>query len=75
VIYNGLLFFYFIKKMGSACSVINDTEFTVWMYDEINYQCLVPAITGILALISAGIGFAAFLSGAGVGALVGLGVA
>lgn len=53
--------------MGSTCSIVNDTEFDVWMYDGVNFQCLIPVVGGVLAVLTAGIGLAALGATAGVG--------
>lgn len=53
--------------MGSHCSIKNDTEFDVWMINEINYQCLIPVVSGVLAVLTAGVGLAALGASAGVG--------
>jgi hypothetical protein len=53
--------------MGSKCSIRNDTEYDVWMYNDVNYACLIPILTGIVGIITAGVGLAAVGVGAGVG--------
>lgn len=53
--------------MGSKCSIVNDTEFDVWIYNDVNFQCLVPVVGGVLAVLTAGIGLAALGASAGVG--------
>jgi len=53
--------------MGSNCSIKNDTEFDVWVYNDVNWKCLVPVVGGVLAVLTAGIGLAALGASAGVG--------
>lgn len=53
--------------MGSTCSIVNNTEFDVWIYDGVNYQCLIPVVGGVLAVLTAGVGLAALGASVGVG--------
>ena len=47
--------------MGSSCSILNDTEYEVWITDRINWPVLIGVSAGVAALLlSAGI-IAAFL--------------
>ena len=47
--------------MGSSCSILNDTEYEVWITDRINWPVLIGASAGVAALLlSAGV-IAAFL--------------
>lgn len=53
--------------MGSKCSIVNDTEYEVWIYNDVNYQCLIPVVGGVLAVLTAGVGLAALGASVGVG--------
>ena len=47
--------------MGSSCSILNDTEYDVWITDRINWPVLIGVSAGVSALLlSAGV-IAAFL--------------
>lgn len=52
--------------MGSSCSILNDTEFDVWVNHGVNWTVLIATVGGVAALLTAGIG--ALAIGAGVGA-------
>ena len=42
--------------MGSSCSILNDTEYEVWVTDRINWPVLIGVSAGVAALlISAGV--------------------
>lgn len=56
--------------MGSKCSIVNDTEYDVWMYNDVNYQCLIPTVGGVLAVLTAGVGLAALGASVGVGGVL-----
>ena len=61
--------------MGSSCSILNDTEYEVWVTDRINWPVLIGVSAGVAALLllSAG-GIATFVvfgsAEAGVGGAV-----
>ena len=55
--------------MGAKCAVKNDTEYDVWIYSDINHECIMPDLAGVIDVITAGAGLAA------LGASVGVGVA
>ena len=46
--------------MGSSCSILNDTEYDVWITERINWQVLAVSVGATAALLSGGI--AAFLA-------------
>ena len=46
--------------MGSSCSILNDTEYDVWITERINWQVLAVSVGATAALLSVGI--AAFLA-------------
>ena len=46
--------------MGSSCSILNDTEYEVWVTERINWQVLAVSVGATAALLSGGI--AAFLA-------------
>ena len=47
--------------MGSSCSVLNDTEYDVWITDRINWPVLIGVSAGVAALLLSAGGIAAFL--------------
>ena len=57
--------------MGSSCcSILNDTEYDVWINHGINWTVLLALVGGVLALLTAGIGLAALGASAGVGGVL-----
>ncbi len=59
--------FILIIKMGSSFTITNDTDHEVWLDISVNYKALLPAVGGILALFTAGMGLAAWGASAGIG--------
>ena len=53
--------------MGSSCSILNDTEFDVWVNHGINWTVLITSVSSVTALLTAGIGALALGAAAGVG--------
>ena len=47
--------------MGSSCSILNDTEYEVWVTDRINWPVLIGVSAGVAALLLSAGGIAAFL--------------
>ena len=42
--------------MGSSCSVLNDTEYEVWVTDRINWPVLIGVSAGVaVPLLTAGV--------------------
>ena len=56
--------------MGSSCSILNDTEFDVWINHGVNWTVLMATVGGVAALLTAGIGALALGAGAGVGGVL-----
>lgn len=58
--------------MGSSCSILNDTEFEVWITHGVNKAALLGALGGTAAVLTGGIGLAGVAAAAGAGASLGL---
>ena len=59
--------------MGSSCSIVNDTEYDVWITHGVNWTVLTYTLLGVFSLVSAGASLAALAVGGAViggGALV-----
>lgn len=56
--------------MGSSCSILNDTEYDVWITHGVNWNVLIYTVTGVLGLLTGGIGLAALGATAGVGGVL-----
>ena len=54
--------------MGSSCSILNDTEFDVWINHGVNWTVLTATVGGVAALVTGGIGALALGAGAGLAA-------
>ena len=53
--------------MGSSCSIVNDTEFDVWITHGVNWTVLTVTLLGVLSFVPVGGALAALGAGAGVG--------
>ena len=53
--------------MGSSCSILNDTEFDVWVCHGVNWTVLTATVGSVAALLTAGVGALALGATAGVG--------
>ena len=51
--------------MGSSCSIINDTEYDVWMHHGVNWTVLIGTVSGVGVLLTAGAAGVAIAAGAG----------
>lgn len=58
--------------MGSSCSILNDTEFDIWVTHGVNKTALLATVGGVAAVFTGGIGLAGVAAGAGIGSSLGL---
>ena len=53
--------------MGSSCSILNDTQYDVWIRHGVNWKVLIASLAGVGALVTGGIGALALGATVGVG--------
>ena len=54
------LFQFYNIKMGSRFSILNDTEYDIWVINKTDWDLIIGMTTGVLGLFSIGAGFLEF---------------